>query len=430
MNSEELFTRSEKIIPGGVHSPVRAFKSVGGTPVFFKEAKGPYLYSVENVEYTDFCQSFGPLILGHRDPDVVKAVSGIMNKAWTFGACEPYSLELAEWIIDSVPHVDKVRFVNSGTEAVMSALRVARAATGRNKIIKFDGCYHGHVDSLLVKAGSGLAGLAASDSAGVSDSVAADTIVLSLGDKKGVEEAFNQFGNDIAGIIVEPLPANFGLLEPDVEFLKFLREITKQNDSVLIFDEVISGFRVALGGMAELTEIDPDLVTYGKIMGGGFPVGCYAGKNKYMDMVAPSGPVYQAGTLSGNPVGMVAGLATLVKVQKDQIIKRLNERTANFAEGLNGHLRSFEIPMKVAQYSSLFWFHSCDNDKPKNIKEIPKDHGEKYKKFYALCLEEQLYFAPSGYEVGFMSWAHDEKIMVDSMIKFKRVCERYKGLDL
>ncbi|MCJ8276265.1 MAG: glutamate-1-semialdehyde 2,1-aminomutase [Bdellovibrionales bacterium] len=427
MNSNELFERSEKIAPGGVHSPVRAFKGVGRTPLFFKEGKGPYIYSVEGGEYVDYCQSFGPLILGHRDPDVSAAIEEIMKKAWTFGTCEPYSLDLAEFIVDALPHIDKVRFVNSGTEAVMSALRVARGATGRNKIIKFEGCYHGHVDSLLVKAGSGLAGLAASDSAGVSDSVASETIVLPLNDRKAVEEAFNKHGKDIAAIISEPMPANFGLMKPDMDFLKFLRKITLENGSLLIFDEVISGFRVAMGGMAELSGADPDLVTYGKVMGGGFPVGCYGGKNKYMEMVAPQGPVYQAGTLSGNPIGMVAGLATLIKVQKEQVISRLAERTETFVNGLREQFQAYEMPFKVAQQASLFWIHGCENENPQTIDEIPPEQAENYTRFYAHCLEEQIYLAPSAFEVSFMSWAHNEKIMVDTMLKFKKVCESYKG---
>lgn len=426
MTSESLFERSLKVAPGGVHSPVRAFKSVGSTPIFFREARGAYMFSVEGGEYIDFCQSFGPLLLGHRDPDVAKAVAAMMTKAWTFGACEPYSLELAEWIVENIPHVDKVRFVNSGTEAVMSALRVARAATKRNKIIKFEGCYHGHVDSLLVKAGSGLAGLAASDSAGVSEKVAAETIVLPLGDQKAVEEAFDKHGEDIAAIIIEPLPANFGLLKLDTSYLQFLREITAQKGALLIFDEVISGFRVAMGGMAEVTGIVPDLVTYGKIMGGGFPVGAYAGKEEYMNLVAPQGPVYQAGTLSGNPIGMVAGLASLIKIQKEQVHKVLNERTTNFVDAIRGQLQSYEMPFKITHQSSIMWFHNCEKDEPQSILEIPKEHGENYKKLFALCLDEGLYFAPSGYEVAFMSWAHNEKIMVDAALKFKKVCERFK----
>ncbi|MEM7646969.1 MAG: glutamate-1-semialdehyde 2,1-aminomutase, partial [Pseudomonadota bacterium] len=412
--------------PGGVQSPVRAFKSVGGTPIFFKEANGPFLYSVEGKEYIDFCQSFGPLILGHRDPDVTKAVEEMIGKAWTFGACEPYSLELAEWIVANVSHVDKVRFVNSGTEAVMSAVRVARGATGRHKIIKFEGCYHGHVDSLLVKSGSGLAGVAASDSAGVSENVASETIVLPIGDRHAVEAAFEKHKNEIAAIIVEPLPANFGLLIQDMEYLQFLREITTQMGALLIFDEVISGFRVAMGGMAELANVVPDLCTYGKIIGGGFPVGCYAGKAQYMDQVAPMGPVYQAGTLSGSPVGMAAGLATLTKMKNENVLERLGERASHFVEAIGGALSQSGLPFKVVHFGSLMWFHVSDHCQPSSLDQISKDQGPLFKELFYACLEEGIYLAPSGYEVSFLSWAHDEKVIVDCTHRFKKVFEKLK----
>lgn len=425
--SSELFARSKEVAPGGVHSPVRSFKSVGGTPVFFEAASGPYLTSVEGGEFIDYCQSFGPLILGHRDPDVAQAVERIFQKAWTFGACEPYSLELAEYIVDQVKHVDRVRFVSSGTEAVMSALRVARGATKRNKIIKFEGCYHGHVDSLLVKAGSGLAGVAASDSAGVSEVLASETIVLPLGDIQAVEEAFRKFSNQIAAIIIEPLPANFGLLKQDPAFLKDLRTITQREGSLLIFDEVISGFRVATGGMAELLGIEPDLVTYGKVIGGGFPVGCYAGKKEYMDLVAPSGPVYQAGTLSGNPIGMVAGLATLKKMQKYNIVGELKKRTEYFVGGLETQIKNYELPFKVTSFASLLWIHGSDVDNPSQLEQINKNQGEMFKKLFSLSLEQGIYLAPSGYEVSFLSWAHTDKIIVETLLRFKKVFENLQG---
>ncbi len=338
-NSQSLFERSTKVTPGGVHSPVRAFRSVGGTPVFFKEAKGCELTSVEGRRYLDFCQSFGPLLLGHRDEEVTQVVRETVDLAWTFGACEPYSLELAEWITSRIPWVEKVRFVSSGTEAVMSALRVARAGTGRTKILKFDGCYHGHVDSLLVKAGSGLAdavpGQAASDSAGVSASVAGETVIASLDDEAGFEEIFNRHKADLAAVIIEPLPANYGLLIQREEFLKKIESLCRANKTLLIFDEVISGFRVGLQGMAGLLGIKPDLVTYGKVIGGGFPVGCYGGRRDLMDLVAPAGPVYQAGTLSANPVGMRAGITTLRKAEKIDVWGELDRRTKTFAVALN-----------------------------------------------------------------------------------------------
>ncbi len=424
--SEKYFERAKNVSPGGVQSPVRAFKGLGRAPLFFEKAKGAMMYSVDGQEYIDFCQSFGPLILGHRDPDVSARVEEMIGKAWTFGACEPYSLELAEWIVENVPHVESCRFVSSGTEAVMSACRVARGVTGRNKIIKFEGCYHGHVDSLLVKSGSGLAGVAASDSAGVSENVASETVVLPLGDREALQQAFEKHKNEIAAVIVEPLPANFGLLKQDFADLQYLREITEANDTLLIFDEVISGFRVAMGGMAELANVTPDLVTYGKVIGGGFPVGCYGGKKEYMDHVAPIGPVYQAGTLSGNPVGMVAGLATLTKMQKEGVIPVMEERASNFAEALEGHLKELELPLKVVQFGSLMWIHGSEKKEPSNLQEISPKQGEIFKELFFNCLDEGIYLAPNGYEVSFLSYAHTEKIIIDCSHRFKRAFTKLK----
>src|SRR5881227_1370392 len=334
IDSEDLsgkyFERALHVCPGGVHSPVRAFKGVGGTPIFFRSAQGAKLISVDGREYIDFCQSFGPLMLGHRDPDVSGAVEEAIETAWSFGACEPYSLELAEWITSRLSWVEMLRFVSSGTEAVMSALRVARAATNRNRILKFEGCYHGHSDPLLVKAGSGLAGESASSSAGVSDQVASDTLVASLDDEDSVRDVFDQHGNEIAAVILEPLPANYGLLIQRREFIDEVINVARANGALVIFDEVISGFRVALGGMAEVLGIRPDLVTYGKVIGGGFPVAAYGGRKDLMELVAPVGPVYQAGTLSANPVGMRAGLATLQKVVRVNVYDQLERRTTQF----------------------------------------------------------------------------------------------------
>ena len=406
LTSRCLYERSLKIAPGGVHSPVRASKSVGGEPLFFRFAEGAYLESVEGKRYVDFCQSFGPNILGHRDPDVAQEVEKIFHRAWTMGTCEPYSLELGEWMTSKLPWAEKIRFVCSGTEAVMSALRVARAATGRSKILKFDGCYHGHVDSMLVKAGSGLAGEVASDSAGVPEEIAATTLIASLDDEQGVEEVFKQSGKDIAAVILEPLPANFGLLIQREEFIAKVVELARKNNSLVIFDEVISGFRVGIGGMAERLGIRPDLVTYGKVIGGGFPVGCYGGRADLMDMVAPNGPVYQAGTLSANPVGMVAGLATLKKVEQTQILDKLNDRTAQFCQRLNQEFEKLDRPWAVTDYASLFWFHPRVDKPIRSVKDFVAGQADLYTKFYHACLQRGVYMAPSAFEVGFMSWAH------------------------
>lgn len=425
--SEELFRRANLVAPGGVHSPVRAFKSVGGTPVFFKSAKGAYLQSVEGKSYIDFCMSFGPLILGHRDPEVQEEVLKMIDTAWTFGACEPYSLELAEWITTHIPWLEKVRFVSSGTEAVMSALRVARAVTKRQKILKFEGCYHGHVDSLLVKAGSGLAGTSASDSAGVSEKVASETLVIPLGDREALEKIFKDNHLDIAAVIIEPLPANFGLLIQQKEFLIQLQKLCHSQCTLLIFDEVISGFRVALGGMAELTGIIPDLVCYGKIMGGGFPVGCYGGKKEFMNMVAPSGPVYQAGTLSGNPVGMVAGLTTLKKAKRENVWLKLTQSTEKLTQNIKSLFDKNDLPLNVSHYPSLFWIHGNKNiDQPMYLSQITKDHIETFKKLFHACLSEGIYLAPSGFEVSFLSLAHTEDVLKEALEKMDRAIKKVK----
>ncbi|XGC80467.1 glutamate-1-semialdehyde 2,1-aminomutase [Bdellovibrio bacteriovorus] len=414
VTSEELFQRALKITPGGVHSPVRSFKGLDRAPVFFTKAEGAFLTSVEDKKYIDFCQSFGPLILGHLDPEVKEEVHRMVDTAWTFGATEVYSLELAEWITTTLPFMQKLRFVSSGTEAVMSALRVARAATGRNKILKFEGCYHGHVDNLLVKAGSGLAGTAASSSAGIPAEVAAQTVVSPLDDEAALEAVFAAQGKDIAAVIIEPLPANYGLLVQRPEFLKKVAELCKKNGSLLIYDEVISGFRVGLGGMVAETGITPDLVTYGKIIGGGFPVGCYGGKAELMNMVAPSGDVYQAGTLSANPVGMRAGLTTLKKMQRLDGWNVLNKRTEKFAQTLRDGLAKKGSDLQVSQVASLFWIHGKTSVPIRSIAQIPGNQGGTFKGLFLRALDKGVYLAPNAYEVGFVSWAHSDELLEEA----------------
>ncbi|HYW69726.1 MAG TPA: glutamate-1-semialdehyde 2,1-aminomutase [Pyrinomonadaceae bacterium] len=422
--SSEYFDRAVRITPGGVHSPVRAFKGVGGTPVFFRRAQGAKLTSVEGREYIDFCQSFGPLMLGHRDPEVSEAVREAIETAWSFGACEPYSLELAEWITARLPWVEMIRFVSSGTEAVMSALRVARAATGRNWILKFDGCYHGHSDPLLVKAGSGLAGESASSSAGVSEQVAADTLVASLDDEAAVAQIFEQHAGEIAAVILEPLPANYGLLIQRREFIESVTNLARQHGALVIFDEVISGFRVALGGMAEVLGLRPDLVTYGKVIGGGFPVAAYGGRRDLMELVAPVGPVYQAGTLSANPVGMRAGLATLQKLERTNAYAVLAHKTAQFCDGLNNRIAEACLPFAVTHTASIFWLHVAAHSPIRRIEQIPANNAETFARLFHTALDGGVYLAPSGYEVNFMSLAHGDdlldeasRVLVDAMQK-------------
>lgn len=409
--SSEYFDRALRVSPGGVHSPVRAFKGVGGTPIFFRSAQGATMTSVDGREYIDFCQSFGPLMLGHRDADVMEAVEDMISTAWSFGACEPYSLELAEWITSRLPWVEKLRFVSSGTEAVMSALRVARAATERSRILKFEGCYHGHSDSLLVKAGSGLAGASASSSAGVSRNVAGETLVAPLDDEETVRRVFADHGREIAAVILEPLPANYGLLIQRREFIDETVRLARDHGSLVIFDEVISGFRVALGGMAEVLGVRPDLVTYGKVIGGGFPVACYGGRGDLMDLLAPVGPVYQAGTLSANPVGMRAGLATLQKLERIDAYRKLEERTAGFCDELNSELSRHGLPFQLTRTASIFWLHSRTSDTIRRIEQIPENHPSEFARIFHSALKEGVYLSPSGYEVNFMSMAHSDELL-------------------
>jgi glutamate-1-semialdehyde 2,1-aminomutase len=409
--SREYFERATRVTPGGVHSPVRAFKGVGGTPIFFRSAQGATLTSVDGRDYIDFCQSFGPLILGHRDPDVAEAMREAIDTAWSFGACEPYSLELAEWITSRLPWVEMLRFVSSGTEAVMSALRVARAATGRNQILKFEGCYHGHSDSLLVKAGSGLAGESASSSAGVSDQVAGDTLVAALDDENAVRKIFDQYGSNIAALILEPLPANYGLLIQRREFVESVVNMAREHGALVIFDEVISGFRVALGGMAEVLGMRPDLVTYGKVIGGGFPVAAYGGRKDLMELVAPSGPVYQAGTLSANPVGMRAGLATLQKIERADAYAVLEQRTAAFCDELNGQFREKSLPFEISRAASIFWLHVKTDSAIRRVEQIPSNNAAMFADVFHRALNQGVYLAPSGYEVNFISLAHSDELL-------------------
>jgi glutamate-1-semialdehyde 2,1-aminomutase len=411
--SEALFERAKKVSPGGVHSPVRAFKGVGGVPRFIERAQGAELFDVDGNRYVDFCMAWGPLLFGHRDPEIQEAVEQALSRGWSYGTTEPYSLELAEFITREIPWVQKVRFVNSGTEAVMSALRVARAATGRNKIMKFDGCFHGHVDSMLVRAGSGLAEMASPDSAGVSEAVASDTVVVPLNDINAVRKAFELHRDQIAAVIIEPLPANNGLLLQTDAFLKELAQVTHDAKALLIFDEVISGFRVAFGGMAELTGIRPDLVTYGKVIGGGFPVGAYGGRADLMDWVAPAGPVYQAGTLSANPVAMTAGLTMLRKLKGDKPYSLLAQRTERVAQELELIASKHGIEGQVQRFSSLFWtvFGKVDtaDSLVRTQAQIPNTQKERYAKVFHELLKRGFYTAPSGFEVSFMSTAHTDE---------------------
>ncbi len=411
-NNAELFTLSKQLVPGGVHSPVRSFKGLHTTPRFVKKASGASFEDIEGKNYIDFCMSFGPLILGHKNEVVEKELVNALSRGWSFGACEPYSVELLQFLTSKLPHIEMMRFVNSGTEAVMTALRLARGVTKRDKIIKFNGCFHGHVDSMLIKAGSGLAGTAEASSAGVTKGIANDTLVVDLDDKDAVRACFRDHKDQIAAIIIEPLPANNGLLIQTEDFLKFLREICNENKSLLIFDEVISGFRVAFGGMAEITKIKPDIVTYGKIIGGGMPVGAIGSSKFIMEHLAPIGPVYQAGTLSANPLAMVAGLATL-KQMTPEAYSKLHSYTEKIVGLFDRFLKTYnngefkEIVM--VHYGSLFWL--VPHHAVKKIGDIPSDLSEKFYNLFKVMLDRGIYLAPNAYEVGFVSLAHDDEVV-------------------
>jgi glutamate-1-semialdehyde 2,1-aminomutase len=416
MSDADLFDRARRTAPGGVHSPVRAFHHVGGTPVFIREAAGAHLVDMAGRRYIDFCMSFGPLILGHKDPEVAAVAHAAIDHGWSYGACEPYSLALAEWIIARVPWVQRLRFVSSGTEAVMSALRVARAATGRSKVLKFEGCYHGHADHLLVRAGSGLAGTPEATSAGLPPGLLGDTVVAPLDDEAAVHRTIEAIGRDLAAVILEPVPANNGLLLQRSEWLSHLIAATRAVGALVVFDEVISGFRSGLQGAAGSFGVAPDLVCYGKVIGGGFPVAAYGGRVDLMDLVAPAGPVYQAGTLSANPVGMRAGLATLERLVELDGWQVLDARTAGFCERLAGALGAFTSgPTTVARHGSIFWICPRHGSPVRRPDAITPAYVAWYRRFFHAALERGVYLPPSPYEVCFTSLAHDGSVLDEAL---------------
>ncbi|MBI3510619.1 MAG: glutamate-1-semialdehyde 2,1-aminomutase [Bacteroidetes bacterium] len=406
--SEELFSKAKKYFPGGVNSPVRAFRSVGGTPVFISKGKGSRVWDADGNEFIDYCCSWGPLILGHANEEVVNAVKKTVESGSSFGAPTELENKLAELILSNNPFIEKIRFVSSGTEAVMSAIRLARGCTQKNKILKFEGCYHGHSDSLLVKAGSGLVTFGNSSSAGVPEVFVNETIVVPLNNIKAVEEAFTKFKNEIAGVIIEPVPANNGLLLQEKSFLEFLRDITKRNNSLLIFDEVISGFRIGFTGAAGYFNIHPDIITYGKIIGGGLPVGAYGASAAVMSHISPDGNVYQAGTLSGNPVAMAAGIAQLGQCLQKDFYSSLEKKCERLVNGIRKFVSEKKYPVKIFSTASIFWLAFTDKEKISAAGEIDPASMEKFRKFYHALLEKGIYLGPSGYEVGFISSAHTE----------------------
>jgi glutamate-1-semialdehyde 2,1-aminomutase len=404
--SEQLFEKAKTLFPGGVNSPVRAFGSVGGTPRFIAKGKGSKVWDVDGNKYIDFCASWGPLILGHANEKVENAIIGAVKEGTSFGAPTIQENELAGLILSNHRYVERIRFVSSGTEAVMSAIRLARGYTGRNKIIKFEGCYHGHVDSLLVKAGSGLVTFGESSSAGVPQSFVDETIVIALNDEDAVKAAFEEFKNEIAAVIIEPIPANNGLLLQDGKFLRAIREICSDENALLIFDEVISGFRVGFEGAAGLYDIKPDIITLGKIIGGGMPVGAFAASEKIMNSIAPLGPVYQAGTLSGNPVAMAAGKAALEQLLEADFYPAMEKKTQKLVSTVLEHIEEKGHKVKMFSVGSIYWIAFSDRPSIRSAQEIDPESMEIYRKFYHSLLNNGLYIGPSGYEVGFVSAAH------------------------
>lgn len=415
--SEALYEKAKTYFPGGVNSPVRAFKSVGGSPLFIERGKGSHIWDADGNEYIDFCGSWGPLILGHANGKVVEAIQKTVENGSSFGAPTRLENELAELILSNNPYIKKIRFVSSGTEAVMSAIRLARGYTKRNKILKFEGCYHGHSDSLLVKAGSGLVTFGNTSSAGVPESFVNETIVVSLNNQEAVKQAFTEFKDRIACVIIEPIPANNGLLLQSKEFLQFLRDICTENETLLLFDEVISGFRIGFTGAAGYYNIQPDIITYGKIIGGGLPVGMYGASAEIMGHISPEGSVYQAGTLSGNPVAMAAGIAQLTECLKPGFYDDLGEKTATFVTTLNDYATINRYSFKVFSIGSIFWFAFTDALSVQSSEEIMPESMDYFKKLHKELLERGVYLGPSGYEVGFVSEAHS----VDTLHAVQRV---------
>jgi glutamate-1-semialdehyde 2,1-aminomutase len=415
--SQSLFETAKNYFPGGVNSPVRAFKSVDGTPLFIKKGNGAYIWDEDDNEFIDFCGSWGPLILGHNHPAVYAKVVDALGNGSSFGAPTRLENELAELILTKNNFIDKIRFTSSGTEAVMSAIRLARGYTGRDKIVKFEGCYHGHSDSLLVKAGSGLVTFGNSSSAGVPEAFVNETLVLPLNNKAALRQCFADFKDQIACVIIEPIPANNGLLLQEEGFLTFLREICTANGALLFFDEVISGFRVAFGGATEHYGVIPDIVSYGKIIGGGLPVGAYGAKKEIMAQVSPDGPVYQAGTLSGNPVAMAAGIAQLTELSKAGFYEDQERRTLLFTDKINAHAKTKGYHFELVVIGSIYWI-SFDNSKHIRQSEEINPDMTGFKQLHRALLERGVYLGPSGYEVGFISAAHTDEILEEAATRF------------
>ena len=405
--NQQLFELSQKVIPGGVNSPVRAFKSVGGNPIFFQRGQGAHVWDVDGKSYIDYVGSWGPLILGHAHPEVVKTVQSTAQNGLTFGAPTEAELEIAELICELLPSIEQVRLVSSGTEAGMSAIRLARGYTGRSRIIKFEGCYHGHDDALLVKAGSGALTFGNPSSAGVPEETVGHTMVLNYNDLSGLEDAFKKYGNEIAAVIVEPVAGNMNLVAPKADFLASLRTLCTQHGSVLIFDEVMTGFRVGLGCAQGLYQVKPDLTTLGKVIGGGMPMAAFGGRRDIMQCLAPIGAVYQAGTLSGNPVAVAAGLATLKQIMATGFYEQLGDKTKQLVSGISAAANKNGISFSAQSIGGMFGFY-FRKEIPASFEEVMECDKDSFNRFFHLMLNEGVYLAPSAFEAGFVSSAHSD----------------------
>lgn len=425
--TDSRFEQAQHYIPGGVNSPVRAFKSVGGEPVFIDRAKGAYLWDADNKQYIDYVGSWGPMILGHAHPEVIEAVKKTAEKGLSFGAPTELETELAQKICELIPSIDRVRMVNSGTEATMSALRLARGFTGRDKIVKFEGCYHGHSDSLLVKAGSGALTFGVPTSPGVPASVAEHTLTLPFNDSEKVEELFEQIGEQIAAIIVEPIAGNMNLIKPKSGFLETLREQCDKHGAVLIFDEVMTGFRVGLEGAQGMYGITPDLTCFGKVIGGGMPVGAFGGKAEIMSHISPEGPVYQAGTLSGNPVAMAAGLKTLELISAPNFYENLTSKVKSLLLGLKGVAKAADVPLVTAGAGGMFGIFFTEAEKVSSFEESAACDIDRFNQFFHQMLDKGVYLAPSSFEAGFVSAAHSENDIADTIAFAAEVFEKLKN---
>ncbi len=425
-HSHQLFEAAQKHIPGGVNSPVRAFKGVGGDPVFFKSAKGAYLTDADDNQYIDYVASWGPAILGHAHPEVVEAVQKQAEQGLSFGAPTELETEMADLVCELIPSMDMVRMVSSGTEATMTAIRLARGYTGRDKIVKFEGCYHGHSDSLLVKAGSGALTLGEPSSPGVPAALAELTLTLRHNDAEQVKAVFDKMGDEIACIIVEPVAGNMNCIPPEEGFLETLREVCDQHGTVLIFDEVMCGFRVGLDGAQGRYGVTPDLTTFGKVIGGGMPVGAFGGKREIMEKIAPLGPVYQAGTLSGNPLAMAAGLKTLQLIQQPGFFEALDAKAKKLMAGFQAAADKAGIPFTTNQVGGMFGFFFNPNKKIRRFDQVTQGNMEQFKQFYHGMLDEGVYLAPSAFEAGFVSSAHTDEDIEKTIAAAEKVMATIK----